>query len=102
MEPAIDAIGTAYAVVDVVRLLPSHGDGSLRGRDDRRAVVRMDLVARSPAFQLFERCAQVFEDMPVRVLDLAGRRQESDHGGYDVGHRPMAVLAVRLTHCGLP
>ena len=85
MKPAIDAVGTAYAVVDVVWFRRSRGDRSLRGRDHRRKIVRMDRFARSPAFQFFERCAQVLEDMAVGVLDFAGRRQESDHGRNDVG-----------------
>ena len=96
MEPTIDAVGTAYAVVDVVWFHPSGGDRSLRRCDHRRKIVRMDRLARSPAFQLFERCAQVLEDLAVGVLDFAGRRQEGDHGRNDIGDRAMVILAAVL------
>jgi hypothetical protein len=85
MGPAIDAVGSAYAMVDIVWFQRSRGDRSLRGCEHRRKIVGMDRFARSPAFQFFERCAQVLEDMAVGVLDFASRRQESDHGRNDVG-----------------
>ena len=98
MEPAIDAVGTAYAVVDVVGFRPSRSYRPLRGRNHRRKIVRMNRFACPPAFQSFERGAQVLEDIAVGALDFAGRRQESDHGRNDVGDRAMAIVAGLLIH----
>ena len=91
MEPAIDAVSTAHAVLDVVWFPGVYR--SLPGGDHHGKIIRMNGVAGRPAFQFFERCAEVFQDMAVDVFDFAGRRHESDQGRNAVGDRAIVVLA---------
>ena len=73
LEPAIDAIGTAAAMLDIVG-----GSGPDRARkrgDHARQVIWMHRVAELPRFQLLDRSAKVFQELSVEMFHLTRRSQ---------------------------
>ena len=76
MKPAIDAVSAAHAVLDLVWLSCVYR--SPPRSNHRGKIIRMNDVASRPAFQFFERRAEIFQDMAVDAFDFAGRGHESD------------------------
>ena len=97
MKPAINAVSTAHALLDLVRFSSVYR--SLPRSNHRGKIIRMNGVASRPAFQFLERRAEILQDMAVDAFDFAGRGHESDQGRNAVGDR--AIMAPRA-HAGLP
>jgi hypothetical protein len=73
LKPAVHAIGTALAKLKIMRL--SGFDLAFPGFDHARKVIRVDGVAGDPILQFLTRLAEIFQDLAVEKLRLAGRTQ---------------------------
>src|SRR5262245_49600429 len=76
LAPPVDTVRAADALKDLVRR--ARRDRMSEHVSDVRKVFRVDDVARGPALQLLECSARVLDELTIRELDLASRRQQRD------------------------
>ena len=77
-------------MLEFVRL--ARADGVLPRGNHVRKVVRVDGVRTAPAFQVFERSAELLQDLTVDVLDLARRRHDRDETRDGLDDRPKGLF----------
>ena len=78
-------------MLEFVRL--ARFDGALPRSDDARQVVRVNGVRGAPSFQLFERPAEVLEDLAVDVFDLTAGCHDRDETGDRLDDQPKGFLS---------
>src|ERR1700680_2044809 len=82
LEPAVNPIGTPLAQLERIRL-PGF-DRAGPGVDHARKVIRMEGVPGGPTLQVLAGLAEIFQSLPVEMLDLACRTQGTDEPGNGV------------------
>jgi len=92
MEPPVDAICAALAELDIVRA-PAF-ERTFEYVDDAGKVIGVNGVSARPSLEVFERLAEVVEDLRVDELDRSVRCQNRNESGNPVDDIVESELAL--------
>jgi len=90
---SLDLVGNVIRITRFDRVSP-------RG-DHLREVIRMNGVVGSPALQLFESFAEVFQDLVVDEFDLTCRGHDGYQAGNAIDDQPNTLFALAWSHIAI-